>query len=304
MAKKKPAARAGFKAPVNTKTGKTGAEAVSTKAKPKASEKAENPKAVTGDNILTEDQTRMVFFNHLKLIKSANADVAEAKVTLRAAEKGLKDVKKLAQSEGTALVDIETALRLEDGDEKVMRAEIENRIKIARWLNIPMGFQLSLLDEDRRPAVDRAFEEGKIAGLKGGPRKPLHDPSTQQYARWLEGYAEGQAVLSKKFKPLEKTDVPQGSKPKTEAAGEKPKTEAAGDKALHQSAAGAPAPNPGAAGQATPTPPKTPPRPAAAAVAKTPTELAEGLAQAAKTPPTPPEGDNVIELQTGGKKTA
>lgn len=292
--------KSGFKAPVNTKTGEAGDRAASTKAdkvdpkKKPGDGPADNPKAVTGDNILTEDQTRALFFNHLKAVKAANADVAEAEVVLRAAKKSLNDIKKLAKSEGTSLTDIDTALRFEDGDEKVMRAEIENRIKIARWLNIPLGFQVDFLDQDRRPAVDRAFEEGKIAGLKGAARKPPHDPSTKQYTRWMEGHSEGQAVLSQKFKPLEKTDVPQGSKP-TEKVADKakpegasdPKNEAPGDQKAAPESDKAGGPAPGAAG----------------AVQDKAAETGAATAKP-KTPPVPPADDtNVVSLQTGGKKT-
>lgn len=217
---KKPTAKSGARAKPK---GPKGAPAKP--APKKKADAAENPKAVTGDNILTEDQARGLFFNHLKLIKKANAAVAEIEIELRAAKKSLKEVKTLVKAEGTLLTDIDTALRIEDGEEATIRGEIERQIRVAKWLNAPMGFQLDLLDQDRRPSGDKAFEEGKIAGLKGLAAKPPHDPSVPQHKRWMEGFHEGQIVLAKKFKPVVKTDVPEGSKPKDEKGQEQAKTQ-------------------------------------------------------------------------------
>lgn len=216
MSKKPADKRKAFKAPVNTKTGEEGDRAISTKSagkgkkpskfdeKPSKSDAAENPKAVAGDNSAasarTEDQQRVIFFDHLKRVKKAAAVVADCEVELRAARKDLGDIKKMVKAEGTLLVDIDTAIRLEEGDAKVIQGEIENQVKVARWLNIPFGYQFDLLDRDERPATDKANEEGKIAGLKGLPKKPPHDPSVPQYKSWMEGYGEGQMVLGQKFK--------------------------------------------------------------------------------------------------------
>lgn len=247
--------------------------AAKTPAKSKAKDtKAENPRAVTGDNILTEDQQRAVFFNHLKLFKHAETAITEIEVELRAAKAELKNVKKLIQGEGTKLTDIDTALRLEDGGEKVLKGEIESQIKVAKWLGLPMG-QSDLFGEDRRPAVDKAFEEGKIAGMKGVSRKPPYDPSVPQHQRWLEGYAEGQAILTKKFKPKETTDTPQGSKPDPKKA---PETAAEKDA-------------------------KPAEKPAGAVVDP---KVQGASASPPKAPVAPPEdqSDNVVQLQQGGKQ--
>lgn len=177
-------------APKNGKgaKGKTDAELLADAAK-KAEQKQDAAKA----NVLTEDQQRAIFFNHKTLYERDLAKKKEADAAFR-------NTCKLIKSEGTAISDIKDAITLDDREGEIaIRAQIERRLQVARWVGADFGHQFSLLPET--PAVDRAFEEGKIAGLKGTPKKPPHDPSVPQYKRWMEGYDQGQAVLAKKFEP-------------------------------------------------------------------------------------------------------
>lgn len=149
----------------------------------------ETPKA--GHNQLTEDQMRALFFQHKDNYEVALSDK-------KTADARLKNVCKTARAElgKTAVLDIKDAIALEEPEgEAAHRADIERKIRIAKWMNSPIGTQFTFA-EDMTPSIDRAFDEGKRIGLAGAPCNPPHDPSVPQYARWMEGFHEGQAVLA------------------------------------------------------------------------------------------------------------
>jgi hypothetical protein len=99
-----------------------------------------------------------------------------------------------------AIRDIRTSISLDtpEGEAK-QREKLEAQLRVARWLGLAIGSQANFLDEDedRTPAVDRAAAEGKRDGLAGNPCKPAYDPSTPQYASYMEKYHEGQATMVK-----------------------------------------------------------------------------------------------------------
>jgi hypothetical protein len=86
---------------------------------------------------------------------------------------------------------------------EALQADIERKLMLARWANVPQGFQASMFQPDRRPATERAREEGKTAGLAGDVCKPPYDPSVPQYQEWMEGYGIGQSVSLSFLKTLE-----------------------------------------------------------------------------------------------------
>lgn len=147
--------------------------------------------APLGHNQLSDDETAKLFFQH-KRAYSAALDTKKV-----AAAKFLETCK-LAKAElGAGVVaDIKTALELEseEGEAKI-KAAIEAQLRVARWMNVPIGAQAEMFGEpDRTPAVDRAWAEGKRDGLQGLTLKPPYDPSTPQYGRYQEGWHAGQAV--------------------------------------------------------------------------------------------------------------
>ena len=64
-------------------------------------------------------------------------------------------------------------------------------------LELRYRFDGDMFVDEREPAEDKAFAAGKRAGMAGETAKPPHDPSVPQYARWMEGHAEGQAIVAK-----------------------------------------------------------------------------------------------------------
>lgn len=151
-----------------------------------------------GHNQLTDDQRAALTFDWKK-------KYSEALAAKKAADAAIKLVCKGARADlgDTAVDDIKDmiALATAEGEAKV-QANIERQMKVARWMGMPMGAQSELFGEDRTPAVDRAFALGKKAGLAGEPCQPPHSNETPQYAKWMEGFHEGQAVLAKGIKPL------------------------------------------------------------------------------------------------------
>lgn len=149
---------------------------------------------------LTEDQRYALTVQHRRKYETALA-------AKRKADAELKNVCKIAHAElgDTAIDDIKDMIAgsTPEGEEALlarMRAEEERRARMARWLGLAPGAQPSMFEDDRTPASDRAFAEGKRIGLAGDPCAPPYDPNTEQHRRWMEGFHEGQAVLARGFK--------------------------------------------------------------------------------------------------------
>lgn len=144
---------------------------------------------------LTDDERRALLFQHVKTYEQR----LEAK---KKADADLKNACKVAKAElgKDAMADIKDVIALKSPEgEAALKAEIDRKLRIARFMNAPVGHQFTFAD-DMRPATDKAYDEGKRAGLDGEPAKPPHDPSVPQYASWMEGWHAGQAVLASGFR--------------------------------------------------------------------------------------------------------
>lgn len=117
------------------------------------------------------------------------------------ADADLKNVCKLIKTEGGSVnaVKLTIALRTPEG-EAAFRAKLAEEHEVAVWNGV--GIQVDLFADEREPAEDKAFAAGKRAGMAGETAKPPFDPSVPQYARWMEGHAEGQAIVAKGFKKV------------------------------------------------------------------------------------------------------
>lgn len=151
-----------------------------------------------GPEPLTEEQTIALTFSHKRAYAAALA-------TKKAADAALKNTAKLAKSElgDTAVADIKDIIAIETEDgEKKLKAEVERKLKIARWMGLPNGANGELFPQvDRTPAVDRAAARGKRDGLAGERANPQCDPSVPQYNAYLEAYNAGQKIAFT-IKPL------------------------------------------------------------------------------------------------------
>lgn len=118
------------------------------------------------------------------------------------ADAKFKNACKLIKAEGGSVRAVKLTLELRTSEgEQAFRARVAEETEVAIWNGV--GIQVDMFADEDQPAEDRAFGEGKRAGMKGDPAKPPYDPSVPQYKRWLEGHGEGNAVLAQGFKKLE-----------------------------------------------------------------------------------------------------
>lgn len=111
------------------------------------------------------------------------------------ADADFKNICKTIKSEGGSVdsIKLTISLRTPEGEKK-FKELLETQRRIAEWNNLPIGQQGWLLDEDRRPITERAFADGRKAGLEGKDCKPPHSPGEASNA-WMEGWHDGQAAL-------------------------------------------------------------------------------------------------------------
>lgn len=156
----------------------------------------QSPPAQTAEQ-LNDEQVQALTYQHMNLYTQALAKKKDA-------DAGLKNVCKIIKAElgPGGLDDIKDLIALdsEEGEAKI-KAEVERKLRVARWAGAAFGTQFSMFDDvDRTPAVDRARAEGKRDGMKGAPKKCDYAPSTPQYAAYMEGYDDGQSVTQEAFK--------------------------------------------------------------------------------------------------------
>lgn len=143
---------------------------------------------------MTDEQRQKLFFNHQNAYKAALDDKKQA-------DADFKNICKMIKAEGSNLSDIKLSLMEPAKFEQKVRDEVEAYQRVARWTGSPIGTQLSLLDEpDRTPGDERAFEAGKIAGMKGEDCKAPFAQHLPQAGKWREGWHAGQAVIVERFK--------------------------------------------------------------------------------------------------------
>lgn len=149
---------------------------------------------------LSDDDRAMRFFGYQKRWKAAKDALAIIEEEAKAAC-GKNAIRGFRTAE---------ALKDEKGEER-LKERIEEQLRIARWLGVPIGMQTDLFpDVDRTPIGDRAYADGKMHGLAGDPAKPPHDPSTEAYHRWMIGHADGNEALARSgFKPFPEGHVPE-----------------------------------------------------------------------------------------------
>lgn len=139
-----------------------------------------------GSNLMSMDEeNRKLFLNvHLPEIKKLREKLNTANANLR---NGYKTAK---AEGGFTKADFDYAVQVEDEEKEAKaKARIARQLVIARYMGKGLGRQLELfLEEDRTPAGDIAFEEGKQDAIQNKPAKPEYHPATEQHRRYMEGY--------------------------------------------------------------------------------------------------------------------
>lgn len=125
-----------------------------------------------------------------------------------AVQKDLRQFGKTVKQDGFTMRQIKLALQLETPEgEAVFKAAVAGDLLAAAYTGADIGEQLPLfIDEIRRPAVDRAYDEGQKAGLEGKTARPDYHPSTPQHAQFMAGYHDATNKRVKDgIKPLKPT---------------------------------------------------------------------------------------------------
>lgn len=172
--------------------------------KNKAKVEATQDAPAAGHNDLTDDQKQALLLQGVGKIEKLEAQKASLIADIRNERKRLK-------ADGFAKEEVDYALWLRKSDDGEASARIEMQIRIARWTGHALGYQAELFGDgvDRTPSVDRAYVEGKVAGMAGEsavlPQK--WGPGSEQADKWMSGWHAGQEVLlSGGIKPLPDDD--------------------------------------------------------------------------------------------------
>lgn len=164
--------------------------------KKKDADAAQDPGIGHNKPELTEDEQRVLLYEHKASWSKANQAVEAAKAERKRVEERAK-----ADLGKSAVADIKDLILLDSPKgEAAMRADIERQLRLARWANSRVGTQFKFDEFDAMPAAEFARDLGKTAGLKGEPCKPPYDPSVPQHQAWIDGWHEGQAVLASNFR--------------------------------------------------------------------------------------------------------
>jgi len=132
-----------------------------------------------GDNsqLLNEDEERAIFFSHYGVI-------AEQLEIVRQERERLTKLRKLAKADGVVLADLDFAMRQDQG---AMSGEMERRLKVMRWLALPIDYQGDLL-----ASASESYEEGRLASALGRIGKAPDKYAQDEAQDWLRGYADDQ----------------------------------------------------------------------------------------------------------------
>lgn len=137
---------------------------------------------------LTAGESRALMFHHFNAVEAQKTIVKEA-------QDALKKLRKTAKADGIVMADLDYMSRCAALDDpEIVPAEILRRAEIASWFALAVNFQPDMF-EDRTPIEDRAFEEGKAAGLQGKNPDAPYDAASKTGQGWLQGWHEGQRIM-------------------------------------------------------------------------------------------------------------
>jgi hypothetical protein len=91
-----------------------------------------------------------------------------------------------------------------EGEAK-LKASVERRLRVLRWMETPIGFHGELFPEiGAAPITERAFNAGRRHALAGEPRNNPHHHTTEASRSYDSGYEKGQGEkITAGIKPLD-----------------------------------------------------------------------------------------------------
>ena len=148
--------------------------------------KGHNSKLKPQPTKLTDAQEQALFLNHL-------AKVTRLKEIADRAISDVRNALKLAKAEGGfEKVEFDAAIAIRNRGAKPLEERIKREIRVAAMVGEPLQMELFGGPPDRTPAVDQAYEKGRIAGMEGAD--PTPPASVAQHGAWMEGYHEGKGT--------------------------------------------------------------------------------------------------------------
>ena len=187
--------------------------------KEKKAKAAPKPKGaarvVARDDNRGDDAIRENFLQHLSEWRQTDA---KQKVL----DKQWKDIKAALKADGHKVIQMQIAQSLSGSAKKEAKVygEVEDRLKVARYIGHKLGAQYDLFAQpDRTPGDERWYDEGKQASMENQPKSPPHAPGTVAYTKWMEGYADHQSKIMAGFKPTEPKE-PADERPRPVDTGE------------------------------------------------------------------------------------
>lgn len=168
----------------------------------KAAAKTAAANAAIGHNS-ADPKLRTLFLAYMNGT-DGNPCIPNLKALVSKANSKYRAALKAAKKDGFEQFMFETAALVSTPEgELEFKTRIGRQLQAAQFMGSTVGNQLDLFNEpDRTPAVDRAYDEGKQASMENKQASPGYDPSTAQYARYLEGFHDNEA---KKLKGMKKT---------------------------------------------------------------------------------------------------
>lgn len=145
-----------------------------------------------GHNEKTEQELyeEQKFLEGYAELKNLTSDMAGTKADMGVIFKRLKDM-------GWSKKDIEFARSLEDKDVGQVIADFEQKIRIAKLFGHRLGRQLDLLDADRTPQVDRAYDEGLAAGRRRLEATNPYQAGSEEGQAWQRGMNDGTEIANR-----------------------------------------------------------------------------------------------------------
>lgn len=161
----------------------------------------------TRNEPLTDDELHALTLQHKKKYEAALAAKKRTAAELLGVTKLIK-----AELGDTGLKDIKDLIAAdsEDDYEEKFQAELERKARLARWAGLSVGAQADLFDFGAvKPGVaERAFEDGKRAGLAGEVCKPPLDGGGEGHNEYVRGWHEGQASNMSLIKKTDAKEAP------------------------------------------------------------------------------------------------
>lgn len=178
----------------------------------RASKKA-NLKVVGGTGDLSHDNTKNTLSDDdiLALTLQHKRKYESALAAKKKASADFLNCTKLIKSElgDAGISDIKDMIAADSDDYEVkLRADLERKARLARWLGLEIGTQANLFAPTQVSQHERGYSEGKRAGLSGDPCKTDFAPGTDGYDGYMKGWHEGQAVNAAQIKKKEADEAP------------------------------------------------------------------------------------------------